>query len=217
MTNRVEKWRSMVADELRRTGFPLPVELVLAVIHRESRGTVGAVNPSSGASGLMQVMPIALRHYNQNHTQRYRMADMRSKTTAGARAQIRVGIWILATFWRSAYRYLKRRLGAVALDDLVKIADMFYAAGPAATKRRLDKIRPTFENAKAAYPKWDRIIPAQRLWDWVADHNGQWDMDAIDKWLESNLVIEHNKTAMGAIVALLMITIAWGYMRGQNG
>ena len=217
MTDRVERWRPMVTDELRQSGYPLPVELVLAVIYRESRGTVGAVNPSSGASGLMQIMPIALRHYNQNHSRKYRMSDMKAKTMAGAKAQIRVGIWILATFWRSAYRYLKRRLGSVALDDLVKIADMFYAAGPAATKRRLDKIKPTYENAKAAYPKWDRIIPAQRVWDWVSDHGGQWNMSAIDEWLESNLVTEQKKTKLGAVIALLMIAFAWNSLRGKNG
>jgi hypothetical protein len=59
----------------------------------------------------MQVMPIALRHYNENHSQQYTMADLRSKTSSAAAIQIRIGIWILGFFWKSAYRYLKSKLG----------------------------------------------------------------------------------------------------------
>jgi hypothetical protein len=181
---------------------------------RESKGRTGVVNPSSGASGLMQVMPIALKDYNQNHKIKYTMADLRSKTSAGARIQVRVGLWILARFWRGAYKYLKKRLGEVALDDLARVADFFYAAGPGNSRKKLDKIeRPTYDAVKARYPKWDRIIPAQRVWDWVAQHGGQWDIESIDKWLEGGILIEKKKTMLGAALGLVLIAVAWWYFQ----
>ena len=67
----VDQWQALIAAELERAGYPLPGELVEAVMHRESRGRVGVINPSSGASGLMQVMPVALRDYNNNHKHKY--------------------------------------------------------------------------------------------------------------------------------------------------
>ena len=59
------RWAPLVLTELQKQSLPLPVELILAVIDVESRGVTGLVNPKSGASGLMQVMPIALKHYNR--------------------------------------------------------------------------------------------------------------------------------------------------------
>ena len=136
----VEKWSTLINSELGRAGYPLPPELVKAVMYRESRGNVGAINPSSGASGLMQVMPIALKDYNQNHQRKYTMADLRGKTQTAAKTQIRIGLWILARFWKGAFNYLRKRLGEVALDDLARIADMFYAAGPGNSKKKIAKV-----------------------------------------------------------------------------
>lgn len=214
MTKGVEKWRSLVGAELDRSRYPLPAELVLAVMDRESKGHTGAVNPSSGASGLMQVMPIALKDYNQNHKIKYTMGDLRSKSASGARVQVRVGLWILARFWRGAYKYLKKRLGDVALDDLTRTADFFYAAGPGNARKKLDKIeRPTYDAVKARYPKWDRIAPAQRVWDWVEDKGGQWNLDAVDKWLEGGILTEKKKTMLGAALGLVLIAVAWWYFQ----
>lgn len=213
MTKGVEQWRALIGSELDKSGYPLPSELVEAVMHRESRGRVGAVNPSSGASGLMQVMPIALKDYNQNHKIKYTMEHLRAKNQAGARIQIRIGLWILARFWRAAFKYMKKKLSTVALDDLAKIADIFYAAGPGNARKRLDKIVPTYENAKNAFPKWDRIIPAQKVWDYVASAGGNWDLDSIDSWLESGALIERKKTYMGAAIAIVIIAIAVWYMQ----
>jgi hypothetical protein len=212
MSKGVDQWRSLVGAELDRSRYPLPPELVLAVMKRESNGKVGVINSSSGASGLMQVMPIALKDYNQNHKLKYTMADLRSKTSAGARIQVRVGLWILATFWRGAYRYLKKKLGEVALDDLARTADFFYAAGPGNARKKLDKIaRPTYDAVKARYPNWDRIVPAQRVWDWVSTHGGKWELDAIDNWLESGILAEKKKTMLGAALGLVLIAVAWWF------
>lgn len=217
MTKGVAKWRALIASELNKSGYPLPPELVEAVMYRESRGRVGATNPSSGASGLMQVMPIALRDYNQNHQHKYTMADLRSKTQSGARIQIRIGLWILGRFWKAAYNYMKKKLAEVALDDLAKISDIFYAAGPGNARKRLDKIVPTYDNAKNAFPKWDRIIPAQKVWDYVTDAGGNWNLQAIDDWLESGALIEKKKTFMGAAVGVIIILIAvWYFQKGSK-
>jgi len=217
MSDGAQKWRELIASELDRSGYPLPVELVQAVIHRESRGNVGAVNPSSGASGLMQVMPIALKDYNQNHAVKYTMSDLRSKTANGAKIQIRVGLWILGRFWRGAYNYLKKRLGEVALDDLARISDFFYAAGPGTTKKKLDKVpRPTYDAVKIAFPGWDRIEPAQKVWDYVADQGGQWNLSALSNWLEGALVVDKKKTALGAALAVILIGVALWVMKGKK-
>lgn len=210
----VDQWQALIAAELERAGYPLPGELVEAVMHRESRGRVGAINPSSGASGLMQVMPVALRDYNNNHKHKYTMADLRGKTQSAARVQVRVGLWVLARFWRGAFNYLKKRLGNVALDDLARVADMFYAAGPGNSKKKLDKVpRPTFDNIARRYPKWDRIVPAQRVWDYVSTAGGNWNITAIDDWLESGTLITKKKTAMGAAAGVLLIALALWYMQ----
>lgn len=214
MTAGVEKWSTLITAELGRAGYPLPPELVKAVMNRESRGNVGAVNPSSGASGLMQVMPVALRDYNQNNKVKYSMDDLRGKTQTAAKIQVRIGLWILARFWKGAFNYLRKRLGEVALDDLARIADMFYAAGPGNTKKKIDKIkRPTYDNIARRYPKWDRIIPAQKVWDYVATAGGQWNLQAIDDWLESGTLIDKKKTYMGAAVGVLVIALALWYIQ----
>jgi soluble lytic murein transglycosylase-like protein len=49
----VERWRPLVEVYFGRED----VDRVLCLMERESGGDPGAVNPSSGASGLMQVMP----------------------------------------------------------------------------------------------------------------------------------------------------------------
>ncbi len=216
MSRGVEQWRTLTTAEIQRSGYPLPVDLVLAVMKRESSGRVGVRNPRSGASGLMQVMPIAMTHYNNEHRIKYTMADLRSDTDEAARIQIRVGLWILAFFWRSAYRYLKSKLGQVPLDDLVKTADFFYAAGPGNARRKLDRVpRPTFQNVKARFPNWDRIAPAQLVWDRSKD--APWDMSRIENWIQGEVDEEDERTGMGAALGLALIAIAWWYFeKGQK-
>jgi hypothetical protein len=55
----VEAWRPLVA-----ANFPAAaVEAMLCLMHHESRGDPNAVNPSSGAAGLFQIMPFWWDHY----------------------------------------------------------------------------------------------------------------------------------------------------------
>lgn len=212
MKKPVERWRSLVRAELARSGYPLPPEHVLAVMQRESNGKTGTVNPKSGASGLMQVMPIALKDYNNHNSHKYKMSDLRGKTDNAARIQVRVGLWILARFVKGAYNYLKKKLGDVSLDDLMRTADFFYAAGPGNARKRLDKLeRPTFDAVKTRFPTWDRIKPAQLVWDRVTKWGGQWDIPAIDKWLESDITVEKKKTMSGAILGLVALALVWEY------
>lgn len=210
----VEKWRATVDQELDRLVAPLPTSQVLAIIWRESNGRVGVKNPKSGASGLMQVMPIALKDYNQNHAQKYTMDQLRATDPASAAIQIRVGTWILARFMKAAYKYLKSRIGDVPLDELVKVTDTFYAAGPGASRRRLDKIQnPTWSNIKARFPDWDRIIPAELIWTRANDDGADWDLSDIDKWLEGQIIIDNKKNIGGALIGVLIIVAAWFYFQ----
>lgn len=213
MGPRVKKWQPVVAAEIDRLKVPLPAELVLAIMQRESNGRVGIKNPKSGASGLMQVMPIALKDYNQNNRVQYTMGHLRQTTQSAAQIQIRVGLWILARFIKGAYRYLKKRLGTVPLDDLIKVADTFYAAGPAASKRRLDKLnRPNWINIRRRFPTWDRILPAELVWRRTTDWDANWQLNELDRWLEGQLVIDDNKKINGALIGILIILAAWMFM-----
>lgn len=205
----VERWRGIVADEIARLKAPIPVELPLSVIRWESAGKTGEVNKSSGASGLMQVMDIARREYNNYHTQKYSMSDLRDKTERGARIQIRVGTWIIGHFWKNAHRYLKSRLPTVPIDQLVKIADVFYAAGPRNAKDKLDKIAPTFEALASRHPTWSAIGHANKVWDLAMDNGAQWDTGNIGQWLDGAIVIEDDKNKKGSLIVIAAIAVAW--------
>lgn len=205
----VEKWRSLAQQEIDRIQVPLPVEHVLAIMQRESNGRVGIVNQSSGASGLMQVMPIALREYNSKNGTNYTMSNLRGDDRNSAEIQIRVGTWILKSFVKGAYKYLKRKLGEVPLDDLIRVADTFYAAGPGAARRRLDQLhRPTWAAIKQRFPDWDRIRPAELVWERANAGGAQWNLPAIDQWLEGGIIDEVTETKHGAMIGILIIALA---------
>lgn len=208
----VEKWRNLAQREIDRLNVPLPVEHVLAVMQRESNGKAGVVNPRSGASGLMQVMPIALREYNNKNRTNYTMSQLRGEDQNSAAIQIRVGAWILKTFVKGAYKYLKRKLGDVPLDDLIRVADTFYAAGPAAARRRLDQLnRPTWVAIRTRFPNWDRVRPAELVWERANEGGANWNLPAIDQWLEGGVIEEIEETKSGALVGLLIIIVAMAW------
>lgn len=204
----VERWRSIVQSEIDKARLPFPPEYPMSVIQRESGGRAGVVNPTRQDSGLMQVIPISLETYNNNHTVKYTMPQLQGKTNSSAAIQVRVGLWILQRYVRLAYRYLKPKLGNVPLDDMIKVADTFYASGPGNVKPKLNTLqRPTWDATKAKYPNWHRIAPAEKLWA-MADGNGQWDLPAIDQWLEGNIIVEDKKTINGALIGILIILAA---------
>lgn len=205
----VEKWRNLAQSEIDKSGVPLPVELALAIIKNESGGRVGAVNPTANDSGLMQVVPISLKWYNQKHARKYTMNDLQGKSDSSARIQIRIGLWVLASWWRIAYRYLKKRRPTVPLDDLARIADLFYARGQAGARRKIDKVAPNFEAIESAYPDWRPVGHARRIWALTNKAGATWDSTSIDNWLHGETIIEDKKTVGGAIAAVVIIAVAW--------
>jgi len=211
----VQKWSPIVELELSKQKVPLPRELILAVIRVESQGQAGLVNPKSGASGLMQIMPITLKDYNQRHKTNYTLSDMRKGDPLSARAQIKVGIATLAHFWRSAYKYLRSRLELVPVDELAHIADLFYTAGPGATIERLNPLSvPTWALVQAFYPKWNALPHPVK----VLSENMPWNLDAIGPWLEQSdgisKIIKNPKTGFALGIVILM-AIYW-LMKGKG-
>lgn len=210
MKESVEKWRYLALHEISKLGVPLPVEHILAIMQRESNGKAGVVNQSSGASGLMQVKRIALKDYNQNHSVQYTMDQLRGTDQNSAAIQIRVGLWILSRFVKSAYKYLKGKLGTVPLDDLIRVSDTFYAAGPGNAKPKLDQLnRPTWAAIKQKFPDWDRVVPAELVWNIANEEGAIWDLPRIDNWLEEEITNETNKAVGGALIGILIILAAW--------
>ena len=213
----VERWRSIAQSELQRSGSPLPVDLVLAVIHVESRGFPGNTNAKSGASGLMQVMPGTLAGYNKATGDHITLDQLRSPNHPTE--QIRTGVWVINTYWRSAYRYLNSRLTDVPVGELGKVADLFYVAGPAAARRRLDKVAiPFFHQVAQRFPTWNALPHPKNVWK-VLPGNIQWDTGAISKWLQGNVrkVAKVERTSILILAAL--VVGYWFFMRkrGNNG
>ena len=221
----VERWRAVAEGEIARLSLPLPVELVLAVIRKESGGDTSALS-SVGASGLMQVMPGTLGHYNQVNRTSYTVSQLRGSSAADAKIQIRVGLWVLKTYWRSAYRYLSRRTQNIGVETLSKIASIFYVAGPGNARRKLDQVDPSYNALAARYPNWSPIKNgyATKIWQWANDAGAPWDSDGIDRWLGGDGIddgddgdqdqTQSNKS--GALIAILVLYLAWNYMKGQK-
>lgn len=207
----VEQWREQVGRELSNQGIPLPADLVLALMHVESRGKAGLVNPRSGASGLLQVMPNTLKWYNQATGDNVPLSWLRSPSHGSE--QIRVGIWVLGQFWRSAYRYLRDKVQDIPTEELARIADLFYVAGPGATRKRLDKVSvPFYSYVAAKFPKWNALPHTVNVWKKIPPEM-QWDLAGLSKWLEGHLAKRKNQK--NGIIMMLVITLAgyWLFLR----
>lgn len=209
---KVEGWRATVREEQSRVSSPLPEDLILATIHVESRGYPGTTNPKSGASGLMQVMPDTLKWYNKQTGDNIPLDQLRSK--AHGKLQIRVGLWVLHQFWRGAHRYLSSRLTDIPIDELGKIADLFYVAGPGAAKRRLDKVEiPFFSHVAERFPSWNALPHPRNVWK-ALPSGTTWNTEGISKWLGGS-VKAIKRTRDTAIVMLMLIAIGyWWFMKG---
>lgn len=206
------KWAPVVELELQSQNIPLPVELVLAVIDIESSGVPGLTNKKSGASGLMQVMPVVVEDYNKAHTQKTSIERMRDSSLG--KEQIKVGVWILGQFWKGAYNYLKKRLGNVPIDELMRIADLFYVAGPGATKKRLNKLTsPSWDAVLNAYPNWNALPHTKKA---IEKTEGvAFDLDAIGDWLEG--AVGKITKEKGAGIAIAIIAAGMILMRYFDG
>lgn len=207
------KWAAIASEEINRQRLPFPPELILALVDCESGGISGVVNPKSGASGLMQVMPIALESFNSVHSVKYDISDLRDSSNPVA--QIRVGTWILGQFWRNAFDYLSKRLQTIPIDELARISDLFYAAGPRAVKEKLETLPvPIYNAVRSKYPKWNALPHPERVFDKVSIQTIS--EIAVNKWLENSaktsIVYGKNKAAAAGTwltAAILSALIGW--------
>lgn len=211
----VARWRPIVQAELTGIKNPLPVDLILATIKIESAGQPGIVNPKSGASGLMQVMPGTLQTYNQNHPAApVSLSTLRSPS--GGPEQIKVGIWVLSQYWKNAYQYLEKRLPNVPVDELARISDLFYVAGPGATKARLDRLSsPSWASIQQRYPKWNALPHPRNVFQQLT--NLQWPTEKISVWLGTTGGIIDRPPVAGFAMGAVMIMLAWYFLSRKEG
>jgi len=211
----VEQWRPLVRKELAAAEMPLPDDLVLATIWTESRGNAGSTNAKSGASGLMQVMPKTLEWYNRQTGSNIPLSALRSSSKP--REQIRVGIWVLGQFWRGAYRYLKSRLKEIPTDELGKIADLFYVAGPGATKKRLDELEvPFWDYVAGRWPEWNALPHTRNVWSHLPE-SMEWDVTALGKWLKAGeKIVQRAKQGSIVILAAVICGYWWFFRKGDH-
>lgn len=213
----VLKWAPIVDAELARAGLPLPRDLILAVIDVESRGKAGLLNPKSGASGLMQVMPGTLADYNERHpNEPVSLAELRSSSATAAVKQIRVGISVLSSFWRGAYNYLSDRWSNVPIDELAHVADLFFVAGPGATRQRLNMMpNPTWAAIQARFPKWNALPHPRNVFELLEGFT--WPTQQIAAWLNTPSSSLTPTPQQGLFLSLVAILAAWWMMKGRKG
>lgn len=232
MKKKITRFRPIIEEEIARHKYPFPPELIMALISVESGGKIGEINTSSGASGLMQIMPIALKDFNLRSGQTpLTMQQLQSTADTAAHDQIRIGMWLLSQFWRGAYRFLKRKMGSVQLSDLVRIADSFYAAGPHRMRQIIGNMpAPTFDNAYRAFPNSNALGHAKKVWDRALGAGVKFDEPLIWNWLkrqpstettddstESTEPFNRRPAIDGVIFALILIGIGWAlFSKGFN-
>jgi len=210
----VERWRAKAQAELARQHVPLPVELVLSVIQGESGGSPESES-HVGAMGLMQVMPGTLRWYNEKNRTNYTDAQFKSNPDL----QIRVGLWVLKHYWKSAYRYLSGRTQNIGIELLSKAANLFYVFGPGRAQRLWNMTSPTFEAFAARHPNTDPIRRkyAVKIWDRLTSAGAQWQTDTINEWLGGGDTLDPDpdpqKEKTGAIIVVLAIAAAWWFFK----
>lgn len=219
VTEKVKQWEPIVSEELSARGVPLPNDLILRLIQKESGGKAGVVRKGGSDSGLMQVLPNTLKDFNKRNGTNYTIEDLRGKDDASARIQIRVGIGVISHYWRRAYRYMNDRgVQDINIDDLAHIADLFYRAGPGATMKQLDKLSSlTWPTIDAAFPDWPPMKHPRSVFKTPVDFN----VGAIETWLKKSYKPPKQKQPpkdpkMGFALAVLLLMTAYWLMKGKK-
>lgn len=226
MLKRVLKLTPVVQSEIQRGGYPFPAELILGLMQYESGGKIGAVNEKSGASGLIQVMPGTLAHFNKSTGSNVALSTMRSKDLDSAAIQLRVGLWVLGQYWRKAFQFLSEtnRTTDVPLDDLVMFGDSFYAAGPGKVKKMSRGIFPlTWSSWSRRYPTSNITKHADRVWARTKEQNPTWNLSLVDKWIQGKSPKSkpvkrwEPEPKTGLMLGLVLIMLASYFMSKKKG
>lgn len=90
MKAQVERWRRLVERVVAESNSPVPPSFVLALIEGESGGNPKALNPRSGATGLLQITKSPIEGYNLRYQTGYGRQDMLEPEK-----NVRVGVWHL--------------------------------------------------------------------------------------------------------------------------
>lgn len=218
----------MVLSELARGGYPWAPELILALMQRESGGIPGNTNETSGASGLMQVMPGTLRYYNDKTGSGIPLSMMRSTSESAAPIQIRVGLWVLGRYWRRAYQWLsgENQSQNIPLDELMKFGDAFYHAGPRGMQNLSRNLpRPVkWRDWKARHPNSRITIHADAVWANTVANNPTWNLEAVDSYVQRPIgdgqqidpiipVDPEPTQRQGFLVALIIIAVVSYFLK----
>lgn len=222
--NPVLRWAPLVRQEIANGGYPFPPEYVLAVCQVESRGHPGAVNKNSGASGLMQVMPVTLQGYNKNNSPSISLSTLRSKSESAAPEQFRVGMWVMGRYLKLGYNWISETNPNPALSDLIKVSDLMYGAGPGRIRSKFGKLSDRkFDSLVASDPDWQPFAHPRKVWKWTAEKNNpSWDMEAIDQWVSETTETppitppDIAGAANGLLGALLILSLASWYMSSRR-
>lgn len=230
-----EAFKAVAEEELQKAEIPLPSELVVGIIHAETRGTPGEVNPKSGAAGLMQIMPIALKQYNQDTGSAYKMADLKGTDAESIRIQIRVGVHLLGNYWRSAHKYIKSSGIPDEIENQTKTAQLFYVAGPGGGRKALDSVPGhRFADLAKKRPTWSAVVYCRTVWNKTQSLKPTWNLSSIDKWLGGSfsqgdlpenpkpeqpshpVLIADSKAREGILLGLMIIAIFSYFLTPQK-
>jgi len=218
-----ERIKELVGAELSLGAYPFPPELIYAIIKVESNWVPGIVNHKSGATGLMQVMPAVVSDYNKRNKTNLTMSDLQRSDELSVKNQLRVGLWVLGVFWRGAYKYLQPRTKTVPVDELVKIADMYYVAGPGAARAKLDQLpTPTSAAVAERWPEWVALKHVNAVWSLTDSASPSWDLAAIDGWLgkapsQAPTIAGFGSGLGGFVLAAILLLVGWHFFNERKG
>lgn len=211
------RWGPTMQEEISRGRYPFPLEYPLAVCLRESGGVVGNVNPTSGASGLMQIMPVTLGDYNKYNSPNISLFELRSPDPRNAAKQMRVGLWVMGRYLKRGFEWIDETNPNPALSDLIKISDLMYVRGPAGVRDDFRGLTSrTFNDLVEYRPNYQPFAHPRFVWKWtMVNNNPVWDMNAIDKWVtgetqppppEQPPAIANTKTGFLTAIMILAVT-----------